>query len=502
MGKGMEIKLNPDYAEFEKLAADYDYVPVGREIVADLDTPLTLYHKLAADEAFSFLLESLEGGERWGRYSFIGWRPALLFHQGRGLVEISRPGAEPERIAARDPLPLLKQALGRLRPAPLVEQSGFFGGAVGFFSFETVKSFEKIPDTVSRDLDGADAWFMVPGMLLIHDNLRHSLTLVNLVRIGPDRGREGLARTWRQALDELDGVVRDIRRPLFWQAPVPVAGELGFESNMSRDQFLRMVDRAVDYVKAGDVIQVVLAQRFRCLEELDPGAVYRALRLINPSPYLFHFNFNGERLIGSSPELLVRKTGRRIAVRPIAGTRPRGRDAAADRRLAEELLADPKEVAEHIMLVDLGRNDIGRVSTYGRVRVEELMTIERYSHVMHIVSHVEGELRPELDMFDAFRACYPAGTVSGAPKVRALEIIDELEPSRRGPYAGAVGYFGFSGDMDFAITIRPVTVKDRVLYFQAGAGIVADSKPEMEYQETLNKASAMRRALELAARGW
>ena len=498
----MEIKLNPDFAGFEKLAAGYDYVPVCREIVADLDTPLTLYHKLAAAEPYSFLLESLEGGERWGRYSFIGWRPALLFHQRRGMVEITRRDGESERIAARDPLPLLKQALDSMRPAPLPELPGFFGGAVGFFSFETVKAFEKIPDTVAHDLDGADAWFMVPGILLVHDNLRHSLSLISLVRVGPDKGRENLARAWREALSELDEVVRSIRRPLAWQAPTPVAGKLSFASNMNREQFLKMVERAVDYVKAGDVIQVVLAQRFRCLEELDPSAVYRALRLINPSPYLFHFNFNGERLIGSSPELLVRKTGRRIAVRPIAGTRPRGRDAAGDRRLAEELLADPKEVAEHIMLVDLGRNDVGRVSAYGRVRVEELMTIERYSHVMHIVSHVEGELRQGLDMFDAFRACYPAGTVSGAPKVRALEIIDELEPTRRGPYAGAVGYFGFSGDMDFAITIRTVTVKDRKLYFQAGAGIVADSKPEMEYQETLNKASAMRRALELAARGW
>ena len=498
----MEIKITPDFAEFEKLAARYDYVPVCREIVADLDTPLTLYHKLAAAEEYSFLLESLEGGERWGRYSFIGWRPALLFHQLRGVVEITRRGEKSERIAARDPLPLLQRSLAELRPAPVAGLPGFFGGAVGFFSFETVKAFEKIPDTVDNDLDGADAWFMVPGMLLVHDNLRHSLSLVSLVRTGPDKGKEALARAWREALSELDEVVRRIRGPLEWQAPTPVPGPLHFSSNMSREEFLGMVDKAVDYVKAGDVIQVVLAQRFRCREKLDPGAVYRALRLINPSPYLFHFNFAGERLIGSSPELLVRKTGDTIAVRPIAGTRPRGRNEAEDRRLAQELLLDPKEVAEHIMLVDLGRNDVGRVSDYGRVEVKELMTIERYSHVMHIVSHVEGELKKGFDMFDAFRACYPAGTVSGAPKVRALEIIDELEPTRRGPYAGAVGYFGFSGDMDFAITIRTVTVKEDTLYFQAGAGIVADSKPEMEYQETLNKASAMRRALELAARGW
>ena len=498
----MAMELTPDFETFAELAREYALIPVCREIVADLDTPLTLYHKLAAGERYSFLLESLEGGERWGRYSFIGWRPARLFHQEGGIIKIFRPGQAAETIRAADPLPALSRMMEKLRPAPVAGLPDFFGGAVGFFSFETVKAFEKIPNTVVADIGGADAWFMVPGMLLVHDNLRHRLALVCLAEIGDDKSPETVASAWRAALAELDGVVAKIRSPLDWLAPTPVCGPLGFKANMSKDDFLAMVARAVDYIRAGDIIQVVLAQRFHCLEKLDPGAVYRALRLVNPSPYLFHFNFAGERLIGSSPELLVRKNGAEIAVRPIAGTRPRGRDETEDRELAEELLADPKEVAEHIMLVDLGRNDIGRVSRCGRVRVEELMKIERYSHVMHIVSHVEGELRKGLDMFDVFRACYPAGTVSGAPKIRALEIIDELEPTRRGPYAGAVGYFGFSGDMDFAITIRTVTVKDEVLYFQAGAGIVADSRPEMEYQETINKASAMRRALELAGRGW
>ncbi|HDS16677.1 MAG TPA: anthranilate synthase component I [Proteobacteria bacterium] len=498
----MSEKIFPEFSEFSQLTEHYLYIPVCREIVADLDTPLTLYYKLAAAEDFSFLLESLEGGERWGRYSFIGYRPALLFCQRRGEIEIVR-GALRQRLITVDPLPELARLMQLMRPAPVAGLPDFYGGAVGFFSFETVKAFEKLPDTTHRDVDGADAWFMVPGMLLVHDNLRHSLSLVRLVDVGDEAiSGEKKAELYREALTDLDEVVSRIRRPLAWVAPTPVSEPLAFEANMTKAQFLRMVARAVDYVKAGDLIQVVLAQRFHCLQKIDPGAVYRALRLINPSPYMFHFNFAGERLIGSSPELLVRKNGNRVEVRPIAGTRPRGVDADADRRLAEELLADPKERAEHIMLVDLGRNDIGRVVDYGRVRVEELMKIERYSHVMHIVSHVEGELRQGLDMFAAFRACYPAGTVSGAPKVRALEIIDELEPTRRGPYAGAVGYFGFSGDMDFAITIRTVTVKDERLYFQAGAGIVADSRPELEYQETLNKASAMRRALELAARGW
>ncbi|MCK5915388.1 MAG: anthranilate synthase component I [Deltaproteobacteria bacterium] len=498
----MEKKIFPAFDEFERLAADYSYVPICREIVADLDTPLTLYHKLALKEDFSFLLESLEGGERWGRYSFIGYRPALLFCQRHQEVEIIR-GERRDVVKTADPLPEIARIMKLMRPAPVPGLPDFYGGAVGFFSFETVKAFEKIPHTVDCDVDGADAWFMVPEILLVHDNLRHKISLVRLVEVGEGGGEpEKTAALYRDALLDLDEVVQRIRQPLNWVAPTPATGPLSFESNMSQAEFLRMVERAVKYVEAGDLIQVVLSQRFQCLQKLDPVAIYRALRLINPSPYLFHFNFNGERLIGSSPELLVRKNGSRVAVRPIAGTRPRGADPEADQRLAEELLADPKEVAEHIMLVDLGRNDIGRVSAYGQVLVEELMKVERYSHVMHIVSHVEGKLRPGLDMFDTFRACYPAGTVSGAPKVRALEIIDELEPTRRGPYAGAVGYFGFSGDMDFAITIRTVTVNDGISYFQAGAGIVADSNPEMEYQETLNKASAMRRALELAAKGW
>ena len=498
----MEEKIYPCLENFIELAAGHDYISVCREIVADLDTPLTLYHKLAAEEEFSFLLESLEGGERWGRYSFIGYRPALTFCQRHNEVVITC-GAESETIKTRDPLPELAKVIKRMRPAQVAGLPDFYGGAVGFFSFETVKAFENIPHTVACDVDGADAWFMIPGILLVHDNLRHSLSLLCLVEVGKLRSDpEKLVSIYHDALSELDEVVRRIRQPLNWVAPPKTEEPLTFVSNMSQAEYQEMVSKAVDYVEAGDLIQVVLAQRFKCLQPLDPTAIYRALRLINPSPYMFHFNFNGERLIGSSPELLVRKDGRRVAVRPIAGTRPRGADAAADQQLEEELLADPKEVAEHVMLVDLGRNDIGRVAQYGRVQVEELMKVERYSHVMHIVSHVEGELRDDLDMFDTFRACYPAGTVSGAPKVRALEIIDELEPTRRGPYAGAVGYFGFSGDMDFAITIRTVTVNDGISYFQAGAGIVADSKPEMEYQETINKASAMRRALELAAQGW
>ncbi len=498
----MEEKIYPCLENFIELAVGHDYISVCREIVADLDTPLTLYHKLAAEEEFSFLLESLEGGERWGRYSFIGYRPALTFCQRHNEVVI-KCGEESETIKTRDPLPELAKVIEKMRPARVAGLPDFYGGAVGFFSFETVKAFENIPHTVACDVDGADAWFMIPGILLVHDNLRHSLSLLCLVEVGKSRPDvEKLASIYDDTLAELDEVVKRIRQPLNWVVPPKIEEPLTFVSNMSQAEYKAMVSKAVDYVEAGDLIQVVLAQRFKCLQPLDPTAIYRALRLINPSPYMFHFNFNGERLIGSSPELLVRKDGRRVAVRPIAGTRPRGADAAADQELEEELLADPKEVAEHVMLVDLGRNDIGRVAQYGRVQVEELMKVERYSHVMHIVSHVEGELRADLDMFDTFRACYPAGTVSGAPKVRALEIIDELEPTRRGPYAGAVGYFGFSGDMDFAITIRTVTVKDGISYFQAGAGIVADSKPEMEYQETINKASAMRRALELAAQGW
>ncbi|MBN2332508.1 MAG: anthranilate synthase component I [Deltaproteobacteria bacterium] len=491
------MELLPSAAEFEELACRHSYVPLMCEVVADLDTPLSLYRKVARG-SHSFLLESMEGGERWGRYSMIGLDPHLVFCQRGDTVTIVRRGQTEQLDHQGDPLESLKNLLAEFAPATFSGLPGFYGGAVGFLAYDTVKYFEHLPNSAADDTGFADAFFMVPGLLLVHDNLKNSLTIIALVKVGP--GDDGAA-CYRRGVATISELHDRLRAPFAYEAAVPVDGDLSITANVSRDDFVAMVDRATEYVRAGDVIQVVLSQRFCCAEQIDPFTLYRALRLVNPSPYLYYLQFDDELLVGSSPELLVRKKERTVEVRPIAGTRPRGRTAAEDQEFEAELLADPKERAEHIMLVDLGRNDVGRIAAYGQVQVDELMAIERYSHVMHLVSHVQGQLQDDLDMFDAFRACFPAGTVSGAPKIRAMEIIDELEPTRRGPYAGAVGYFGFSGNMDFAIAIRTVMIKNGTIYFQAGAGIVADSDPLKEYEETVNKAMAIRKALERAAKG-
>ncbi len=487
----------PSLPEFTRLAAGHSHVPVCREVVADLDTPLSLYRKTARGP-YTFLLESLEGGERWGRYSIIGMDPLLVFCQRREQVSVIKAGRSDIWQSSLDPLDQLQELLSAFSPAPVAGLPAFYGGAVGFLAYDVVKKFESLPDNARDDTGFADALFMVPGLLLVHDNLKNTLVIVALV---PVAGESDLEGCYGRGLEMIDRLLEQLQTPVNYDPPPADPGKLEISSNVSRDEFVGMVERATEYVRAGDVIQVVLSQRFRCEPEIDSFTLYRALRLVNPSPYLYYLKFDDELLVGSSPELLVRKTGDTVEVRPIAGTRPRGATDEEDRKLAAELLADPKERAEHIMLVDLGRNDVGRIAAYGQVQVDELMTIERYSHVMHLVSHVQGRLREGLDMYDVFRACFPAGTVSGAPKIRAMEIIDELEPSRRGPYAGAVGYFGFSGNMDFAIAIRTVMIKNRRLYFQAGAGIVADSDPQKEYEETLNKAMAIRKALEMAAEG-
>ena len=487
----------PSLPEFTSLAAGHSHVPVCREVVADLDTPLSLYRKTARGP-YTFLLESLEGGERWGRYSIIGMDPLLVFCQRREQVSVIKAGRSDIWQSSLDPLDQLQELLSAFSPAPVAGLPAFYGGAVGFLAYDVVKKFESLPNNARDDTGFADALFMVPGLLLVHDNLKNTLVIVALV---PVAGESDLEGCYGRGLEMIDRLLEQLQTPVDYDLPSTDPGSLDISSNVSRDEFVGMVERATEYVRAGDVIQVVLSQRFRCEPEIDSFTLYRALRLVNPSPYLYYLKFDDELLVGSSPELLVRKTGDTVEVRPIAGTRPRGATDEEDRALAAELLADPKERAEHIMLVDLGRNDVGRIAAYGQVQVDELMTIERYSHVMHLVSHVQGRLREGLDMYDVFRACFPAGTVSGAPKIRAMEIIDELEPSRRGPYAGAVGYFGFSGNMDFAIAIRTVMIKNRRLYFQAGAGIVADSDPQKEYEETLNKAMAIRKALEMAAEG-
>jgi len=484
----------PSLSVFTELAGEAGLIPVHREIIADLDTPLTIFAKLAEDESHSFLFESLEGGEKWGRYSFVGFDPLVIFESHGETVTTTRAA-----ITARttgNPLDLLKELLSSYQVSAQSEYlPRFFGGAVGFLGYDMVRFMEKLPEVNPPMAGFPDSSFMIPRMVLIYDNLKQVLTIVNCVAVDRDRS---LDEQYAEAVGRIEGVVARLREYLPHTPAVNEGVEHHFTANMSEPAFRAMVAKAKEYILAGDIIQVVLSQRFHTETDLAPFQLYRALRHINPSPYLFYLKQGDLVHIGSSPEILVRLEQGEIELRPIAGTRRRGKNSVEDLALERELLADPKERAEHLMLVDLGRNDVGRVAVHGQVETRDLMVIERYSHVMHIVSGVHGRLAPGLDQFDVLRACFPAGTVSGAPKIRAMEIIEELEPERRGPYAGAVGYFGFSGNMDFCITIRTFIVRGRDLWIQAGAGIVADSDPQTEYEETINKSMGLRRAVAMA----
>jgi anthranilate synthase component 1 len=487
----------PDLETFKNLASEAGLVPVYREIVADLDTPLTIFAKVAAYDSHAFLFESLEGGEKWGRYSFIGFDPLLTFSSSRERVEINR-GGESE-VGFGNPLQELRNLLASFRAHQSESLPRFFGGLVGYLGYDMVRFMERLPDT-HAPLELPDSSFMVPKTVLIHDSFKQKLHIVNCVEINQG---DDFVKLYHEACRQIDAVAAKLKQPLpydFVDSPVG-DHEHRFSSNMDEESFKMMVKTAKEYILAGDIIQVVLSQRFHTKTKLSPFALYRALRHINPSPYLFYLQLGNVIQIGSSPEILVRLENEEIELRPIAGTRHRGATVSEDKALEVELLADPKERAEHLMLVDLGRNDAGRVAQPGSVEVRDLLVIERYSHVMHIVSGVHGLLADDKDQFDVMSACFPAGTVSGAPKIRAMEIIEELEPERRGPYAGAVGYFGFSGNMDFCITIRTFIMQDNDLWIQAGAGIVADSDPVKEFEETLNKARGLRRAVELAEKG-
>ena len=487
----------PDLETFKNLASEAGLVPVYREIVADLDTPLTIFAKVAAYDSHAFLFESLEGGEKWGRYSFIGFDPLLTFSSSRERVEINR-GCESE-VGFGNPLQELRNLLASFRAHQSESLPRFFGGLVGYLGYDMVRFMERLPDT-HAPLELPDSSFMVPKTVLIHDSFKQKLHIVNCVEINQG---DDFVKLYHEACRQIDAVAAKLKQPLpydFVDSPVG-DHEHRFSSNMDEESFKMMVKTAKEYILAGDIIQVVLSQRFHTKTKLSPFALYRALRHINPSPYLFYLQLGNVIQIGSSPEILVRLENEEIELRPIAGTRHRGATVSEDKALEVELLADPKERAEHLMLVDLGRNDAGRVAQPGSVEVRDLLVIERYSHVMHIVSGVHGLLADDKDQFDVMSACFPAGTVSGAPKIRAMEIIEELEPERRGPYAGAVGYFGFSGNMDFCITIRTFIMQDNDLWIQAGAGIVADSDPVKEFEETLNKARGLRRAVELAEKG-
>ena len=493
---------SPRQEAFVQLMDQCDLVPVSRTIIADLDTPLTIFAKVAGDKTHAFLFESMEGGEKWGRYSFIGLDPLVIFSSSRDRVWVNYPeeNGKVTELDGVDPLAELRTLLASITVSSAPGLPRFYGGAVGFLGYDMVRFMEKLPDR-HPPLDLPDSAFMVPGMVLIHDAVQQELTVVCNVR---KQSGGSIEQLYQKACSRIDAIVATLHAPVpqAYVSQQPATTPHEFTSNMDAAGFSAMIERAKEYILAGDIIQVVLSQRFHAHTQLNPFTLYRALRHINPSPYLFYLRHGDIVLIGSSPEILVRLEDNNIELRPIAGTRKRGRTPEEDLALEHELLADPKERAEHLMLVDLGRNDVGRVAENGSVKVRDLLVIERYSHVMHIVSGVHGKLKPGLDQFDVLAACFPAGTVSGAPKIRAMEIIDELEVSRRGPYAGAVGYFGFSGNMDFCITIRTFLLKGDNLWIQAGAGIVADSDPMKEYEETINKAMGLRRAVQLAEKGF
>ncbi len=491
--------FQPSLEEFKKRAKKGNLIPVYREILADMETPVSAFLKID-DGKHSFLLESMEGGEKWARYSFLGSRPSVVVRSFGRNAEVIRNGKKERTIFERDPLEVIKKVLAEYHPVPDPSLPRFFGGAVGFMGYDVVRFFEELPEREKSSLGLPDVFFMITDTLVIFDNVTHRLRVVSNAHV---KGR-AVEASYKEATAKIDRLVRKIRTGVKGQGTrgkKRTKGSSPLSSNFTQAQYEQAVLKAKEYIKAGDIFQVVPSQRFETKIKIEPFEIYRSLRLINPSPYMYFLRCGDATVVGASPEVMVRLEGGRIDLRPIAGTRRRGASEEEDAALAEELLADPKERAEHIMLVDLGRNDVGRVSEAGSVNVSELMVIERYSHVMHIVSNVRGSLARGKDSYDVIRACFPAGTVSGAPKIRAMEIIDELEPTRRGPYAGAVGYFGFSGNMDTCITIRTLVIKDGVAYIQAGGGVVADSDPAAEYQETVNKAKAMMRAVEMAEQG-
>jgi len=487
----------PSFSDFKQQSARGNLIPVFEEVHFDWETPISAFRKID-DGKFSFFLESVEGGEKWGRYSFMGSSPAYLFRSKGEEFEILKDGEILQKGKERDPLRALEDFLKNFQPVNDGHLPRFFGGAVGYINYDVVKSFEKIPDLLPQDLNVYSCFFMITETLLVFDNLKQKVKVICNLFLD---GRQSLKEAYQMAQERIRRIIARLKSRIHPQHDQISFSRSSLQSNFSKEDFMERVERAKRYIRAGDVIQVVLSQRFSTDLHCEPFDIYRALRSVNPSPYLFYLKMEDTILLGASPEVMVRLEGRQIELRPLAGTRPRGRNQEEDLQMERDLLADEKERAEHIMLVDLGRNDVGRVAEIGSVKVTELMGIERYSHVMHIVSNIRGSLAPGKNAFDVFRAAFPAGTVSGAPKIRAMEIIEELEPIQRGTYAGSVGYFGFSGNMDTCITIRSILIKDGRAYVQSGAGIVADSVPEKEYEETLNKAQAIFKAIQKAEEG-
>lgn len=491
----MQARYYPEFSEFTEKCRQGNVVPVYRQLMGDSLTPVSAFQKIARGP-YAFLLESASGPEQVGRYCFLGCSPFARFTAYGDKVEISQSGRE-EKKRQTNPLEQFRSYLSRFQLTPVEGLPRFACGAVGYMAYDVVRFIEDLPDCPPDDRGLPDILFMFFDQILIFDHLKKTIKVVCSARTGEMTPEDA----YRQATRRIDRTIKKLRTPVtrLSEDIAPVGQiDLPYESNFDREDYLEGVKKAKEYIRAGDIFQVVPSQRLSTETSAPPFNIYRALRVINPSPYMFYLRMGNLNLVGSSPEVMVRVENRRITVRPIAGTRRRGETPEEDQELTRELLSDPKERAEHVMLVDLGRNDVGRVAKFNTVRLDEVMTIEKYSHVMHIVSNVSGELRDDADALDALRACLPAGTLSGAPKVRAMEIIDELEPTKRGPYGGAVGYFDFSGNMDTCIAIRTVVMDGRKAYVQAGGGVVSDSLPENEYEETLNKAKALLRAIQIA----
>ncbi len=490
--------ISPSFSEFKKKLKKGNLIPVWQEVLADFDTPVSAFKKIESGK-YSFLLESVEGGEKWGRYSFLGSEPTVIFKSKNGNIEITEGGKT--KKSKGDPISALRDLLSRYKPVSTPELPRFHGGAVGYFSYDIVRHVEDLPEIGIDDLGLWDALFMITDTVLVFDNVNHKIKIIYNAYV-PDA--KNAKKAYDQATNKIEDIVKKLRKPVSLYKSNKDQKKKGapkLKSNFKPEDYKKAVRKTKEYIKAGDIIQAVIAQRWKTKLDVDPFDLYRSLRVLNPSPYMFYLNTKTETLVGSSPEVMVRVEDGRVESRPIAGTRPRGKTEKEDLKLEKELLADPKERAEHIMLVDLARNDLGRISDTGTVKVDELMIIERYSHVMHIVSNVISILSKKKDAFDVLKATFPAGTLSGAPKVRAMEIIEEMEHGRRGAYGGAVGYFSFSGNMDTCITIRTFVIKDGEIYIQAGAGIVADSKPEKEYEESVNKVKALVRAIEVTKSG-
>lgn len=494
------MQLIPDVGQLIQWNHFYNVMPVYLEVVLDTETPISIYQKVVQDEPYAFLLESVEGGEKWGRYSFVGFQPLMRLRvQSDGLTLYHRDGRVEQMEG--NPVDSLEQFMSSFRCPELEDAPRFLGGLVGFFGYDALGLVERLPAHRKDDLQLPDIELMLTDQVLVIDHLKHNMRLYTALHLPVDSPREEIERAYGAAYERLMQTIRKLQsirtHTSYMQLP-PVTEPSSYHSNMTKEEFCEKVEQAKRYIATGDISQVVLSQRFAVDTEVDPLLVYRILRQTNPSPYMYILKLGESSLVGTSPELLVRIEGNRIENMPIAGTRKRGRTKEEDLLLEQELLSDPKERAEHIMLVDLGRNDLGRVSKSGTVEVDAFMKVERYSQVMHLVTHVQGQLREDVSPLQALLACLPAGTVSGAPKLRAMEIVAELEEEKRGPYAGAIGYLGYSGNMDTCITIRTILFHRGCAYIQAGAGIVWDSVPESEYQETLNKAKALLIALHTA----